>query len=330
VGAGINHLTVRDGRRMSAWQSFVAPVRNSPLLTVTTGARAHRILFEGRRAVGVEFLVADEVQRTYAAAEVIICGGVIGSPQLLMLSGIGPAGHLREVGVDVLQEIPGVGLNLHDHPVALNVYETVGPLPAGKFNLTEAQLFAKTDTQRLGPDLQPLMGHIPYPAEGYPVPEHGYTIAPAVVRPLSRGTVRLASADPERPPLVDPRVLAEPQDLEALVDATEICREIGSSAAFKEWRKVEVAPGPEARSRDDLREFVRRTVATYHHQVGTCRMGQDSLSVVDPQLRVHGVGSLRIADASIMPAVPSGNTNAAAIMIGEKAADLILSTTGSD
>lgn len=158
------------------------------------------------------------------------------------------------------------------------------------------------------------------------MPEHGYTIAPGIVRPLSRGTVRLASATRRRP-LVDSNVLAERYDLEALVDAVEICRKIGASAAFDEWRKAEVALGPEARTRDDLREFVRRAVGTYHHQVGTCRMGQDSLSVVDPQLAVHGVASLRVADASIMPTVPSGNTNAPSIMVGENAAELILTET---
>jgi choline dehydrogenase len=162
------------------------------------------------------------------------------------------------------------------------------------------------------------------PADGYPVPDHGYTIAPGVVRPLSRGTLRLASDDPAAAPLVDPNLLAEPHDLEALVDAVEICREIGGAPAFDHWREAEVAPGPDARTRDDLRDYVRRAVTTYHHQVGTCRMGVDSLSVVDPALRVHGVEGLRVADASIMPSVPSGNTNAPAIMVGEKAADLIL------
>jgi len=145
-----------------------------------------------------------------------------------------------------------------------------------------------------------------------------------MVRPLSRGTLRLASADPDTPALVDPNMFGEPHDLERMIDALEICREIGRADAFKDWRRTEVAPGPEAKTRDDLREFLRRTVSTYHHQCGTCGMSQDSLSVVDPDLRVHGLQNLRVADASIMPAVPSGNTNAPSIMIGEKAADLIL------
>ncbi|TMR97789.1 GMC family oxidoreductase [Nonomuraea basaltis] len=324
-GVGFNHVTVRDGKRMSAWQSFVAPVAGLPGLTVTTGAHAHRVLFEGERAVGVEYSVGGTLHRTRAAAEVVLCGGVIGSAQLLLLSGVGPAGQLRELGIGVLADLPGVGENLHDHAIVFNLYEAAKPLPPGKANLLEAQLFASTDARRPGPDLQPLFFHVVYPADSYPVPEHGYTIAPGIVRPLSRGTLRLASADPETSPLVDPNMLAESHDLEALVDAVEMCREIGASSSFDEWRKAEVAPGPDARTRDDLREFVRRAVSTYQHQVGTCRMGLDSMSVVDPSLRVHGVSGLRVADASIMPSVPSGNTNAPSIMIGEKASDLILS-----
>jgi choline dehydrogenase len=303
-GVGFTHATIRDGKRMSAWQSFAAPVLHNPSLTVTTNARAHRVLFEGTRAVGIEYAVNGETHRASAAGEVVLSGGVIGSAHLLLLSGIGPAEHLGQVGVSVLLDLPGVGENLHDHPLISTIYESSKPLPEGTFNLLESQLFAKSDSRRLGPDLQPLFLHLVYPADGYPVPEHGYTIAPGIVRPLARGTLRLASSDPDTAALVDPNILGETYDLEAMVDAVEICRDIGGTAAFDEWRKAEVAPGPEARTRDDLREYVRRAVGTYHHQVGTC---------------------LRVADASIMPSVTSGNTNAPSIMIGEKAADLILS-----
>ncbi|WP_159945272.1 MULTISPECIES: GMC family oxidoreductase [unclassified Nocardiopsis] len=324
LGAGFNHTTIRDGVRMSAWRAFVEPVRPHPGLTVTTGAPVHRVLLESGRAVGVEYELDGRLHRARAAREVVLSGGAIGSPQVLLHSGIGPAGHLTEVGVEVRVDLPGVGENLHDHLLVSNVYEADRPLPPGTGNLLESQLFASTDPARTVPDLQPLFIHVVLPADGYPVPEHGYTIAPGVVRPLSRGTLRLASDDPSAPPLVDPNVLAEPHDLESLVDAVEICREIGASTHFDAWRRAEVAPGPDARTRDDLRDYVRRAVTTYHHQVGTCRMGPDSLSVVDPALRVHGVEGLRVADASVMPSVPSGNTNAPAIMVGEKAADLIL------
>jgi choline dehydrogenase len=324
LGAGFNHTTIAGGVRMSAWRAFVEPVRSHPGLTVTTGAPVRRVLLESGRAVGVEYEAEGRIHRTRAAREVVLSAGAIGSPQVLLHSGIGPAGHLTEVGVDVLLDLPGVGENLHDHLLVSNIYEASRPLPPGTGNLLESQLFASTDPARTVPDLQPLFIHMVLPAESYPVPEHGYTIAPGIVRPLSRGTLRLASDDPSAPPLVDPDILSEPHDLESLVDAVEICREIGASAAFDDWRKVEVAPGPDARTRDDLRDYVRRAVTTYHHQVGTCRMGRDSLSVVDPALRVHGVEGLRVADASVMPSVPSGNTNAPAIMVGEKASDLIL------
>jgi choline dehydrogenase len=327
TGVGFNHATIRDGRRMSAWQSFVAPVLGNPALTVTTGARVHRVLIEDGRAVGVEYAADGALHRAYATGEVVLSGGVIGSAQTLLLSGVGPAGHLRDIGIDVTVDLPGVGENLHDHLLVSNVYEASRPLPSGRANLLDSQLFTSTDARRPGPDLQPLFVHLVYPAESYPVPEHGYTIAPGIVRPLSRGTLRLASADPEAAPLLDPNVLAERYDLEAMVDAVELCREIGGQRAFDAWRKAEVAPGPEARTRDDLRAYVRRVVATYHHQVGTCRMGLDSLAVVDPQLRVYGVEGLRVADASIMPSVPSGNTNAPSIMIGEKAAELLTSAS---
>jgi len=327
LGVGFNHLTLRDGRRVSAWAAFVEPVRAHPSLTVTSEAQVNQVLFEGTRAVGVEYAVLGQLRRAYASAEVVLSGGVMGSPKLLMLSGIGPAEHLREVGVEVRLDLPGVGENLHDHYLLPNIYESTKPLPAGRFNLLESQLLWKSDPQLVAPDLQPLFMHLVYPADGYPVPEHGYTIAPGIVRPLSRGNLRLASADPESAPLVDLNVLDEAHDLETMVDAVEICRELGRTDSFKEWCKAEISPGADARTRDDLREFVRRTIVTYHHQVGTCRMGQDSLSVVDPHLRVHGVQNLRVADASVMPTVPSGNTNAPSIMIGEKGADLILAGT---
>ncbi|WP_304452555.1 GMC family oxidoreductase [Nocardiopsis sp. YSL2] len=324
VGVGYNHVTIADDRRMSAWRGFVEPVRDHSGLTVTTGALVHRVVVESGRAVGVEYESDGQLHQARAARETVLSGGAIGSPQILLHSGIGPADHLTELGIDVRADLPGVGENLHDHLLISNVYAASRPLPPGTGNLLEAQLFASSDPARTVPDLQPLFIHMVLPADGYPVPEHGYTIAPGVVRPLSRGTLRLASADPGDAPLVDPNLLAEPHDLEALVDAVEICREIGGAAAFDTWRETEVAPGPDARTRDDLREYVRRAVTTYHHQVGTCRMGVDSLSVVDPALRVHGMDGLRVADASVMPSVPSGNTNAPAIMVGEKAADLIL------
>lgn len=242
-----------------------------------------------------------------------------------MLSGIGPAEHLAEIGVKATVDLPGVGENLHDHLLVSNIYEAARPMEPPHHNLLECQLFTSSAYWRgPGPDLQPLFMHLVYPAEGYPVPRNGYTIAPSIIRPRSRGILRLVSADPAAAPRCDPNVLAEPYDVEALVDAVEICREIGASAAFDEWRYAEVAPGPAARTRDHLRAYVRRAVGSYHHQVGTCRMGVDDDAVVTPDLRVRGVAGLRVADASVMPSITAGNTHAPAIMIGEKASDLIM------
>ena len=324
-GIGFNEMTVRDGRRMSAWQSFVAPVLENDSLRVTTDALVDRIVVKEGRAAGVEY-VRDGVRHVARAeTEVIVSAGTIGSPAILLRSGIGPSSHLAEVGIDTIVDLPGVGENLHDHPLISVVYESTRPLPQGENNLLEAQFYADSEGWTgEAPDLQPLFLHLVYPAEGYEMPEHGYTIAAGIVAPRSRGTIRLASADPTVQPLVDPNILADPYDVEALCDAIEMSREIGCQSALDDWRLREVAPGPEATTRDDIRAFARRSVGTYHHQVGTCRMGVDELSVVDPQLRVRGVEGLRVVDASIMPVVPSCNTNAPAIMVGEKAADLIL------
>ncbi|WP_346139561.1 GMC family oxidoreductase, partial [Saccharopolyspora erythraea] len=313
-GAGFNEMTVRDGRRMSAWQSFAAPILGHPALTVTTDALIDRVVVENGRAVGVEYVLGGERHVARAGAEVVLSAGTIDSPAILLRSGIGPAAHLRDLGIDVVENLAGVGENLHDHPLISVVYESTKPLPDGQANLLEAQFYAdSTGWTGAAPDLQPLFLHLVYPAEGYEMPEHGYTIAAGLVAPKSRGTLRLASADPATPALVDPRILADPYDLEALCDAIEMSREVGAQQAFDQWRKREVAPGPEATTRDDIREFARRSVGTYHHQAGTCRMGVDELAVVDPDLRVRGIEGLRVADASIMPVVPSCNTNAPSI-----------------
>jgi len=325
-GVGFNHTTTRDGKRASAWQSFVAPVLGHSALTVTTNAVVNRVVIESGRATAVEYTLPDgSLKRAESSAEIIISAGAIGSPKVLMLSGIGPKAHLDDVGIHPVVDLPGVGENLHDHLLAGNIYEASGPLAAGRHNLLESQLYAHSNqTDEEAPDLQPLFLHLPYPTDGRAAPEHGYTIAPGIVRPRSRGTLRLASADPTAAPLADPNILADEYDLEALVDAIEMCREIGADGAFQPFRKAEFAPGSRTTGRDQLREFARQVAGTYHHQVGTCKMGSDDLSVVDPQLRVRGVAGLRVADASVIPAVPSGNTNAPAIMIGEKASDLIL------
>lgn len=324
-GAGFNHTTTKDGQRHSAWQAYVAPIADSALLTVTAGALVHRVIVEDGRAVGVEYSVDGAIARASARSEVVVSAGAIGSPAILLRSGIGPREHLQEVGVDVVADVPGVGENLHDHLLVSVLYESTEPVPAGQWNLLESQFYARSSAwDGPAPDLQPLFIHLPYPTDGGAAPEQGYTIVAGTVRPYSRGTIRLASADATVAPLVDPNIFADERDLEAMVDAIELSRTVGAQDALAPFRKAEFAPGADVTTRDELRDYARRMVGTYHHQVGTCRMGQDAGAVVDPDLRVRGIQGLRVADASVMPFVPSANTNAPSIMIGEKAADLLL------
>jgi choline dehydrogenase-like flavoprotein len=324
LGAGLCHLTIKDGRRASAWVSFVLPVRDDPLLTVITGATAARLIFSGGRVTGVEL---DDGRPVRAAGDVIVSGGVIGSPQLLLLSGIGPADELREIGIDSRANLPGVGANLHDHLLATVLYESARTVPPGTSNNLEAQFFAASDPAMPAPDLQPLMSHFPLPVPGYPVPGYGdgYAIAGGVIRPLSRGRLWLRSADPKQPPALDPHYLEEPADRAALLAAMKMSREIGAGRELSGWRAREIAPGPDVRTDGELAEYSMANLITYHHQVGTCKMGIDRMAVTAPDLRVHGVDGLRVADASVMPAVTSGNTNAPTLMIGERCADFLLS-----
>ncbi|MET0701179.1 MAG: GMC family oxidoreductase N-terminal domain-containing protein [Mycobacterium sp.] len=328
-GVGYCQTTTSGGRRMSAWQSFVAPIADTRTLKVTTGALVHRVLVENGRAIGVEYSHGTgELKQVHAGAEVILCAGAIGSPQALLLSGIGPSADLARLGVHPVVHLPGVGANLHDHPLLPVVYAAQDRLPAAVNNLCDGQLFARSTVcpTDAPPDLQLVFLHTPLPADGYPTPEHGYTIAAGLLAPKSRGTLRLASPDPRDLPLVDPNVLADPDDLQALVDGLALSRALGGSAAFAPWRKAEVTPGPLAQSTGAVRAGIRASLGTFFHPVGTCRMGaaDDPGAVVGPDLLVRGLAGLRVADASVMPTIPHGNTNAPTIMIGERAADLIL------
>jgi choline dehydrogenase-like flavoprotein len=317
-GVGYCHLLVKDGVRQSQTVAFLRPVLDAPNLTVRTGARATRLLLEGGRCVGVA-LVDGELR---ADREVVLCGGTIESPKLLMLSGIGPAAELARVGVEPAVDLPGVGENLHDHVLSPVICSSSRPMPPVVPGLTplHAHLFARSRAGLEAPDTQPLVFHIPAYLPGMEGPEHGFTLMAGLIRPLSRGRVTLASADPADPPLVDPAYLAEQADVDALQWSLEQVREIARAGALGDWLGEELYPGPGVTSDGDVRNYVRDTAITYHHQVGTCSMG----TVVDSELRVHGVDGLRVADASVMPTVTGGNTHAPVTMIGERAADLVL------
>jgi choline dehydrogenase len=221
-----------------------------------------------------------------------------------------------------------VGANLHDHALATLLYESARKIPEGKANNLEAHFFARSDPGMTAPDLQPLMSHFPMPVEGYPQLAYGdgYAIVAGIIRPLSRGRLWLRSADPAEHPVIDPHYLEEKADVRALLASLKLSREVGEARALDEFRAREIAPGPDVRTDEELLEYGMRNLITYHHQAGTCKMGIDAMAVTTPGLRVHGVPGLRVADASVMPAVTSGNTNAPTIMIAERCADFVLTS----
>jgi len=323
-GAGMNELTVTpEGERCSTAKAFLVPVLDRDNLTVVTNAAAQRLTFEGKRCTGVVYKKEGELVTANASAEVVLSAGAIGSPQLLMLSGVGDAYHLREHGIGCVADIPGVGQNLHDHLLVSVIFEAKQQIPPPQANLLEAQLFWKSRPNMLCPDLQPLFMALPYYAPGFEGPQNAFTLCAGLIRPVSRGEVKLNSANPDDAPYLDPNYLGEQADYDALYEAVQLCRQLGYTKAMQDWMKVEVFPGKDA-SETAIEDYIRKSCGTYHHMVGTCKMGIDSMAVVDPSLRVHGLEGLRVADASIMPSITSGNTNAPSIMIGEKAADMIL------
>lgn len=324
-GAGLIQFHVNpDGTRASAASLFIHSIQNRPNFSLQTGASVTRILFEGQRAVGVEYVQAGQTRQARASREVIVCGGAFLSPKLLMLSGVGPAEQLQALGIPVVADLPGVGQNLQDHVQLPVVFMTKVNLPHTTL-LTGNVLFVRTrpGSQAAVPDMQinftPSVPAALAPILNIPVP--ACIFLPILVQPFSRGQVRLHSADPLDAPLIDPAYLTQPADLQAFKEVVRIIREMACTPAFAEMNAAELAPGPEA----DLEGYIRSQSSTLWHPAGTCKIGQDRLAVVDPQLRVYGVQGLRVADASVMPTVTSGNTVAACFMIGDRAADFILS-----
>lgn len=342
-GVGFYQVTQRGGLRHSAAVGYVHPILSRPNLTLQTQALVTNVLFEGTHAVGVEYVQNGEKQRVNVKKEVILSGGAINSPQLLMLSGIGPADHLKALGIPVVADLPGVGQNLQDHPAIVVLYASTqaislahaqspenlqdfidnkrGPLTS---NVAEGGAFVRTQANLPMPDIQYHFAPVYYLNHGFTVPEgDGYTIAPCVLHPQSRGYIALRSTNPAEAPNIQPNYFAEEADMQALVAGVKIARKLGEARAFAPFRDVETHPGPQAQSDEEIAEYIRNYVETLYHPVGTCKMGNDAMAVVDAHLRVRGVEGLRVIDASIMPTVVGGNTNAPTIMIAEKAADLI-------
>jgi len=351
-GVGYYQFTVSGRRRWSSARSYLKDAKARPNLTIVTEAHATRVLIENNRAVGVEYRTPAGMQKAFARREVVVSGGAFGSPQLLLLSGIGPADHLREMDVPVVKDLPGVGANLQDHYNTYLVYrmkgvETLNQLahswPKKIAAFLEYQMFktgpltntgivagamVRTDPRFETPDMQINMsywstnerartGLVPHT---YP----GITLAPVHLRPEGRGRVRLKSPDPFAPPAIHFEFLKTEYDVRAILEGMRICRRIASQPALAPYVVEETMPGAAVQSDADLLADVRaRSVANFH-PVGTCRMGHGTDAVVDPRLRVHGVERLRVADASIMPSIVGGNTNAPSIMIGEKCAHMML------
>lgn len=321
-GAGWHELTISEGKRISTAGAYLHPIADRPNLTILTGTRARRLLFQGRRCIGVEYQRGGELGSARADAEVILCAGAIESPRLLLASGVGPADHLREVDIEAIHDLPGVGMNLHDHPLLGYVVESSREIPPGTANHAEVSMLWRSDPGLPGPDMQFMFIHVPFHPPTLQAPANSYTFGIAAV-PRSRGWIKLASADPDQPPLINPNYLDDEDDVRRLLLGLERARELNATSAFAAWRKNDVLPESDIRDEARLREFVARGTGTYYHPVGSCKMGVDDMAVVDSRLAVHGLHGLRVADASVMPSIVCVNTNAATIMIGERAADLI-------
>ena len=323
-GAAISDMLVRGGRRQSLYRAYVHPVSDQPNLTILTGAYVRRLLFDRRRAVGVEIERDGRVLSIGALSEVILSTGAINTPKLLMLSGIGERAELERHAIPVIRHLPGVGRNLQDHVSFGCMWELSEPI-APRNSGSEATLYGKSRPDLDAPDLLFCQVEFPVPSERTAVlgvPEHGWTMFAGLAQPKSRGRVSLRGADPAKPPAIDTHMLSHPDDLEAARQCVKLCRELGNSAAFRPFVSGEVMP--KDRDAEGLDAFIRDSAVTYWHQCGTAKMGQDDMSVVDATLGVHGVEGLRIADGSVMPRVTTGNTQAPCAIIGEQAAARIL------
>ena len=323
-GTGLFQRTIKGATRCSTARAFLDPAASRKNLHVTTDAEATRIVCEDRRATGVCYVQNETAQEVAARREVIVCGGAINSPQLLMLSGIGPADHLQSLGIPVVADLPGVGQNLQDHPMARFRCWTSDYRPVdASSNLVEAGLFASVRPDAVAPDLYFHFLPVAMVETRNGKECAAFSIVSVVLRPETRGTLQLQSPDPSVAAMIRPRYYSEHADLELMREGLKISRAIAHAQAFSGIFVEEAAPGADVASDDALEDYIRETGDTLFHPVGTCKMGTDAQAVVDPRLRVHGIEALRVIDASIMPTITTGPTNAPAIMIGEKGAELI-------
>ena len=357
-GAASYDFTIKDGRRQSTAVAFLRPALDRPNLTVETGALTHRVLLDGKKAIGVEYSQNGEVKRADAAREIVLAGGAINSPQLLLLSGIGPGAELQGLGIGVEHDLPGVGQNLQDHLDVTLRWACTQPITlyrASKFPAsamtflnwalrgkgaganapTPGGAFARTRPELDVPDVQlhyMNVAAIPHglPAEGRePHDGDGFQIHVCQLRPESRGTVSLGSPDPAAHPKIQPNYLSTDKDHQVLRDGFRLVRTIANQPAFDAFRGEELSPNKGVETDDEIDALIRSEAETLYHPVGTCKMGHDDMAVVDDELKVRGVEGLRVVDASVMPTLIGGNTNAPTIMIAEKASDMMLGKAGA-
>ncbi len=360
-GFGPRQGTIRDGRRVSTATAYLESARKRPNFTLITGSRVARVVIENGRATGVDVVPDSDAsndagtaalngaRRLTARREVVVCGGAILSPQVLMLSGVGDGDALRAHGIEVKHHLPGVGANYHDHLAAALVFEmsntesygiSLRTLPRGVVNLFqyalfrsgplssnvfECNAFVRTQPGLDRPDIQVVFQAARRNKNTFPFPlGHGFAVSIVGLYPKSRGHIRLASADPLAAPIIDANLLGDPADVGPLLRGLKVARRIVAAQSFARYEGVEVQPGPSVQTEDGLVDYIRRAASTVHHPCSSCRMGPGPDAVVDAQLRVHGVQSLRVADASVFPSIVGGNTNAAVVMIAEKCVDMML------
>ena len=342
-GFGFYQVTQSNGKRHSAAAAYLHPVSSRPNLTVRTEAHVYGIYFEGRRAAIVSFQQGNGSTQERAEREIILCAGAIGSPQILMLSGVGPAAHLRGLDIPVVCDLPGVGKNLQDHPATGVSFECTKPVSLASAesisntlqylcfkkgsltsNVAESGAFVRSSAGATVPDLQFHFGAGYFVEHGFQTyAGHAFTLGPTLLHPYSRGEIRLRGSNPLDAPSIRANYLSDPRDMDRMLEGVKLSRILAATNAFTPYRGRELHPGGDAKDDQALRAHITKFTETLYHPVGTCKMGHDDAAVVDSELRVHGLEGLRVVDASIMPTVPGGNTNAPTIMIAEKAADMI-------
>lgn len=326
-GVGYTQLTTKDGARASTAVAFLRPALERPNLTLITNARVAKVNFDGKRAIGVDYVQSGETKSIKSNKEVILSGGTLESPKILMLSGVGDKAEIEKHGIEMVHELPGVGKNLHDHtllPVIFEASVPVDPPSDMAIQVLHGQAFIRSEEGLQAPDMQPLFFHVPFYQAGMEQPTgNAYTLNAGGVIPTSRGHLTLTGPNVEDPLHIDPNLLETDYDVNILVKNIRMNREIAKQPSLSEVTAREIYPGEDKQTDEELADYARSALASYHHQVGTCKMGHDEMAVVDHKLKVHGLEGLRVIDASIMPRVTTGNTNAPTIMIGEKGADLV-------